>query len=359
METKPKKVLHILSSLNVGGAERFVIDLAIEQRQSLNLNSAILSFGHKNEPLVAECLNNNISVYFIQGSRLEKIQNFKRMIKEFDILHFHSPFTLQFTCYSPILCSKKTVIYTRHGAEPFNQIKWLVLHKLTKLIVNQVTFVSSEGQTVFNKVHRWNNKQQSVVDNGILLPKDNHQNIVKDKSSTIKLGSVARMVPLKNQICLLRALSIMPKNISKNFEAHFFGNGPCEDLLRSEAKALNLDSNVTFHGMLINREEIYKHIDVMIVTSEMEGLSIAILEAMARKIPVLATNVGGNPKLVKNNITGQLFEYNNHEMLSKQLIDIANSPENIIHWGEQAYSMVEKDYSLESVANKYMQLYLT
>jgi glycosyltransferase involved in cell wall biosynthesis len=356
MDSKPTSVLHILSSLNVGGAERFVIDLAIEQRQSLKLNSAILSFGNEDEPLVAECLKNNIPVYFVKGSRLEKIKAFRREITNYDILHFHSPFTLMFTCYSPVLCIRKTVIYTRHGAEPFNQLKWRVIHKVTKKIVNQITFVSNEGKTVFNQVNNWNNRPQAVVDNGILIPTENQQASYL-KGAKIKLGSVARMVPLKNQICLLRALSNLPTETSDFFEIHFFGNGPCEVLLREETKKLNLHSNVVFHGMLINREEIYKNMNVMVVTSEMEGLSIAILEAMARSIPVLATDVGGNPKLVKNNITGQLFEYDNDQMLSKQLIDIANTSQNIIDWGQNAYSMVKSHYSLESVAHKYMQLY--
>jgi len=355
---KPKSVLHILSSLNIGGAERFVIDLAIEQRQSLKLNSAILSFGKEDDVLVTECIKNNIPVHFVKGSRLEKIQTFKRVINAFDILHFHSPFTLLFTCYSPILCRRKKVIYTRHGAEPFNQFKWRVMHKITHSIVDQITFVSNEGQAVFGQVNGWQSKAQSVVDNGILIPRESHQQPVELQNSKIKLGSVARMVPLKNQICLLKAISSMPESLASKFEVHFFGNGPCEQLLKSAAAESAFPDNVYFHGMLVDREEIYKNIDVMVVTSEMEGLSIAILEAMARRIPVLATKVGGNPKLVHKSLTGQLFEYDNHELLSKQLIDLIASPEIINVWGEQAYLMVKNDYSLELVANKYMQLYL-
>jgi glycosyltransferase involved in cell wall biosynthesis len=354
---KPKSVLHILSSLNIGGAERFVIDLAIEQRQSLKLDSAILSFGEKDDVLVAECIKNNIPVHFVKGSRLDKIQTFKRVISGFDVLHFHSPFTLLFTCYSPILCRRKKVIYTRHGAEPFNQFKWRVMHKITHSIVDQITFVSKEGQAVFGQVHGWESKPQSVVDNGILIPKEHHRQPIEQQNLKIKLGSVARMVPLKNQICLLRAISLMPESLANKFEVHFFGNGPCEELLKSAAAENQLIDNTHFHGMLVDRENIYKYIDVMVVTSEMEGLSIAILEAMARRIPVLATKVGGNPKLVQSNVTGQLFNYNDDKELSRLLTDIAENPQLIEKWGNEAYQLVEQDYSLETVAQKYMKLY--
>ncbi|WP_426359512.1 glycosyltransferase family 4 protein [Pseudocolwellia sp. HL-MZ19] len=357
MTIKPKSVLHILSSLNIGGAERFVIDLAIEQRQSLKLNSAILSFGEEDDVLVAECIKNNIPVHFVKGSRLEKIQTFKRVVSEFDVLHFHSPFTLLFTCYSPILCRRKKVIYTRHGAEPFNQFKWRVMHKITHSIVDQITFVSNEGQTVFGQVNGWQSKPQSVVDNGILIPKENNRQALDQQNLKIKLGSVARMVPLKNQICLLKAISSMPEVLANKFEVHFFGNGPCEELLKSAAAESKLVDNTHFHGMLVDRENIYKHIDVMIVTSEMEGLSIAILEAMARSIPVLATKVGGNPKLVQSNVTGQLFNYDDDKELSRLLTDIAENPQLIEKWGSEAYQLVEQDYSLETVAQKYMMLY--
>jgi len=338
---KPKSVLHILSSLNIGGAERFVIDLAIEQRQSLKLNSAILSFGKEDDVLVAECIKNNIPVHFVKG----------------DVLHFHSPFTLLFTCYSPILCRRKKVIYTRHGAEPFNQFKWRVMHKITHSIVDQITFVSNEGQTVFGQVNGWQSKPQSVVDNGILIPKENHRQTLDQQNLKIKLGSVARMVPLKNQICLLKAISLMPEVLANKFQVHFFGNGPCAELLKSVAAESAFPDNVYFHGMLVDREEIYKYIDVMVVTSEMEGLSIAILEAMARRIPVLATKVGGNPKLVQSNVTGQLFNYNDDKELSRLLTDIAENPQLIEKWGSEAYQLVEQDYSLETVAQKYMKLY--
>ena len=354
---KPKSVLHILSSLNIGGAERFVIDLAIEQRQSLKLDSAILSFGEKDDVLVAECIKNNIPVHFVKGSRLDKIQTFKRAISGFDVLHFHSPFTLLFTCYSPILCRRKKVIYTRHGAEPFNQLKWRVMHKITHSIVDQITFVSNEGQAVFGQVHGWESKPQSVVDNGILIPKESHQQSLEQHNAKIKLGSVARMVPLKNQICLLKAISLMSESLANKFEVHFFGNGPCEELLKSAAAKSTFPDNIHFHGMLVDREEIYKHIDVMVVTSEMEGLSIAILEAMARHIPVLATKVGGNPKLVESNVTGQLFNYDDDKALSRLLTDIAEKPQLIEEWGNTAYQLVEQDYSLETVAQKYMKLY--
>ncbi len=354
---KPKSVLHILSSLNIGGAERFVIDLAIEQRQSLKLDSAILSFGEEDDVLVAECIKNNIPVHFVKGSRLEKIQTFKRVVSGFDVLHFHSPFTLLFTCYSPILCRRKKVIYTRHGAEPFNQFKWRVMHKITHSIVDQITFVSNEGQKVFNQVNGWQSKPQSVVDNGILIPRESYQQPVEQQNSKIKLGSVARMVPLKNQICLLKAISLMPEVLANKFEIHFFGNGPCEELLKSVAAESAFPDNVYFHGMLVDRENIYKYIDVMVVTSEMEGLSIAILEAMARHIPVLATKVGGNPKLVESNVTGQLFNYNDDKELSRLLTDIAENPQFIEKWGSEAYQLVKQDYSLETVAQKYMKLY--
>jgi glycosyltransferase involved in cell wall biosynthesis len=78
---------------------------------------------------------------------------------------------------------------------------------------------------------------------------------------------------------------------------------------------------------------------------------------MARRIPVLATKVGGNPKLVQSNVTGQLFNYNDDKELSRLLTDIAENPQLIEKWGSEAYQLVEQDYSLETVAQKYMKLY--
>ena len=79
------KVLHIVSSLNVGGAERFVIDLAIEQSSSLNLKPVILSMGDKKEPLEEEVIKANIPLLHATSTL-----DLKNIFKSYDVIHVHS-----------------------------------------------------------------------------------------------------------------------------------------------------------------------------------------------------------------------------------------------------------------------------
>ena len=96
----------------------------------------------------------------------------------------------------------------------------------------------------------------------------------------------------------------------------------------------------------------------MVVTSETEGLSIAILEAMAFGKPTIATSVGGNVRLVKDKETGMLFECNDDDRLAEILQLIVSKPELIRDWGEKARQLVARDFSLDKTAETYHRLYM-
>ena len=106
--------------------------------------------------------------------------------------------------------------------------------------------------------------------------------------------SVGRLVPLKGQQFLLEAIAALPETERQRISVQIFGDGPDRERLEAIAGNTLKDIPVVFHGNVMDREEIYRQIDVLAVTSRTEGLSLAIMEAMARQIPVIATAVGGN-----------------------------------------------------------------
>ena len=345
------KVAHIIGSLNVGGAERFVIDLSITQKQA-GLFPEVISLGTEGEPLIQVCEENGIKAHVFPGSLIYKFFRTALVLNRFDVIHIHSPFALKFIRLAvPFIRGK--IIYTRHGANPLPGEEWAKLHRAVKKHIHAVTFVSEESKMIFHENHQWLDVDSHVIDNGVIVAPVDKSRV----ESKLRIGSVGRMIPLKHQISLLQAVAVLPKELQAHIEVNFFGDGDCAELLKQYHQDHIKGVDVVFHGMVTERERIYSNIDLLVVTSETEGLSMVIIEAMANKIPVLATNVGGNPRLVKDDETGYLFEYDDVETLANLVSNLLNDDKQISTLGEQAYQYIKNTFSLDVTSQHYEKLY--
>jgi len=350
---QPLKICHLLSSLKIGGAERFVIDLTIQQIKN-GYDVTILSFGTITDELYSVAIKENIKVFLLNKRWYSKNITTYNLLKNFNILHIHSPVTLK-AILLPLLFVKKTkIVYTRHGEGKYNSSLWKVVHLVSQPFISSITFVSKNGQLVFNNIHGWKNKKQSVIENGISPPVFPQPPIYENK---LKLGSVGRMVDLKKQNHLIRAWSQLDNKVKKNIELHFIGDGECREKLEQLANKDPLVENIVFHGFMNERNEIQSLFDVLVVTSESEGLSIAILEAMIEKKAVIATNVGGTPSLVKDQNTGVLYPFGDIDTLSKAIEDYSKDSGLAKKHGTRAFKHVTENYSILASMEQYSKLY--
>tara|TARA_R110001592_G_scaffold111146_3_gene307978 strand:- start:1512 stop:2564 length:1053 start_codon:yes stop_codon:yes gene_type:complete len=345
-------IAHILSSLQVGGAERFVIDLCRSQKAQGD-NPMIISLGRPGEQLESECDTHGVRFFSTSRSSICKLIQVILRLRKMDIVHIHSPYALKFLQMA-VSYLKGKIIYTRHGSAPTIAEHWQKLHVKMQPFISVITFVSKEGMDNFQNLHRWQKTPCQVIDNGVLIKAIDFRS---DDSAKVRIGSVGRMIPLKNQLGLFKALTQLTQGVQKNIAVHFFGDGECLTQLK-DYRTKNLSNiNVNFHGMVNDRDDIYAKIDVLVVCSETEGLSMVIIEAMANKIPVIATNVGGNPQLVLDKKTGWLFEYNDNEKLAEIIAKIVEDKSILKPLAEQAFNYISANFSIASSAKKYAEIY--
>lgn len=347
------KVVHLISSLNVGGAERFVLDLIEQQREQL-ANIEILSFGELTDTLVDVALQKGIKVNIISNAsnifgQLKLIYTLNR----FDTIHLHSPRIIKTISVAIKLIGRKRLIYTRHGEADLSAKHWRKLHNDFHKFVDHMTFVSQESMDVFTQTYPWQDIAKEVVDNGVVIPAQ----VSKKEDAILKLGSVGRFVSLKNQICLLRAVALLPVSYQQRIHVHFFGDGECKDKLTAFSEQSLSDVNVKFHGMVQDRNFIYNAFDLLIVTSETEGLSLAIMEAMAFGLPVIATDVGGNSRLVKNVENGWLFSFNDEQLLASLVKNILDDISDYERFSVSARAYIAENFSIKTSAEKYLSIY--
>ncbi len=151
-------------------------------------------------------------------------------------------------------------------------------------------------------------------------------NFSKERSNKFRFGFVGGVSEHKGIRVLVRAFSKIKKD---NVILYIFGPYHLQ-YLEKLRKELNIDSRITFYGPFDNREisSVFSKIDVLLYPSIWyENQPIAILEALLAKIPVVASNLGGMAELVRDGITGLLFEAGNPEDLSQKMVSLINSPQ--------------------------------
>jgi sugar transferase (PEP-CTERM/EpsH1 system associated) len=172
------------------------------------------------------------------------------------------------------------------------------------------------------------------------------------------VGTVGRMVPIKDHGTLLRAVDGL---VQRCVDAHalLVGSGP--ELERTQQLAdtsPGLAGRVTFLGASEEIPELLNTMDVFALPSISEGMSNTLLEAMATGLPVIATAVGGNTEVIDHEKSGWLIRPRDHESLASLLTRLASREDLRQKYGAAARKRIVECFSLDRMLNNYAQLYL-
>jgi glycosyltransferase involved in cell wall biosynthesis len=135
------------------------------------------------------------------------------------------------------------------------------------------------------------------------------------------------------------------------------GDGPKRGEIESFAAEQGLTGAVIFAGIRHDVPRLLGAMDLFALPSLSEGLPLAVLEAMASRLPVVATNVGAMPQLVEEGLTGFLVEPKDDRALAERLARFRSDPGLARRIGEAARRKVEREYSLDSMLRRYADLY--
>jgi glycosyltransferase involved in cell wall biosynthesis len=143
----------------------------------------------------------------------------------------------------------------------------------------------------------------------------------------------------------------------KNYKLLFIGKGGLESQLKEEAESLGIMDNVKFLGFRDDVKEIYKILDIFVLPSLSEGLPLSLLEAVASKVPVIASKVGGIPEIIKDGINGFLIPPKNVPLLSEKIYYLLQNQEIAKQLAQEAYHNYLKNFEISIMVNKYENLF--
>lgn len=182
------------------------------------------------------------------------------------------------------------------------------------------------------------------------------------RPATELIGTIGNINPAKGFEYFIQAAGIIKK---QRPNARFIIVGAQLDTahqywqtLQHLVSKLNLQHCFIFTGFRENVAEILSMLDVFVLSSIFEACPIAVLEAMAMKVPVVATNVGGVSELVINTQAGLIVEPRNHQQLAKAVLNLLCKPkDDLEEMLAKAQNHVEKLFSLDIIAEKHKQIY--
>lgn len=176
-----------------------------------------------------------------------------------------------------------------------------------------------------------------------------------DKHTRV-ICSVGSLYPVKGHEYLIRALPKIVR-IYPNLVLVLIGRGEQETVLRQLSKALGVQEHIRFLGFRSDVATILTGIEIFVLPSLSEGLSIALLEAMAAGKPIVASRVGGNPEVVVDGKTGFLVDSRDPKALAERIVELLNDSKKSKELGESGRERVQNCFTIDKMVDSYGALY--
>lgn len=349
------RILHVITSLRTGGAEKLMVDLLPRLRDMGN-EVELLLFDGTRTPFYEELENSGIKIHSLSlgGNVYNPLNIFKlcKYLKKYDIIHTHNTACQYFIPLAKIIsCSKCKLYTTEHSTN--NRRRQYKLFKISdKFIYNKYhTLVSiSKKATETLKAFIGEKHNIATIENGVDISKFN--NISKPiLNKTFKIISmVAGFRVEKDQDTLIRAISLLPES----YKLWLIGDGERRQELESLVRSLSLENRVKFWGIRNDIPQLLEQTDIVVLSSHWEGLSLSSIEGMASGRPFIASDVNGLKEIV--NGSGILFPHGDGNTLA---IEIKSLCENSDRYKQVAALCQSKaiQYDINNMAEKYNNLY--
>jgi glycosyltransferase involved in cell wall biosynthesis len=357
------KVLHIINSLETGGAEKLIIDtLPLLKAKGIELELLVLK---KTNAIFEQKFlqEQHIPCHFLgEASVYSPMHIFKIIpyLKNYDLVHVHLFPCLYWVALAKFLSRSKTkLVFTEHSTQN-RRMKNVFFYPIDRFIYAKYQKIISISKKVDEYIKKSLNvgpAKFQLICNGIDLkaiklarPISKEQlTQKKNENRTIILQVSAFRVP-KNQNILIKALQYLPED----YIAIFVGDGPMINESKQLTADLNLSHRVVFLGLRTDVPSLLKTADVVVLSSHYEGLSLASIEGMASGKPFVASNVPGLTEVVQN--AGVLFEDNNHEQLASEIQKLMNDEVWYKNVAQKCYERAQT-YDIKHMIDQTVDLY--
>ena len=283
-----------------------------------------------------------------------------------DILHTHGFKENVLGTASRYLTGVKRSVQTVHGS-PESQSTWRAPRKKLTLLLNRVltgfcqdavVAVSQHLKTVLEP--RYPNKIvviRNFIDTSEIptIPTEHHNGRQSNALHTIAL--IGRCVPVKRIDLFIDTIARLRTDHMLEVEGVICGNGPLLDAMKQYAITKGVAKSIHFRGFVEDMEPEWASMDTLLMPSDHEGLPMTLLEALLRKVPVVAHNAGGIPEVLDHGNSGVLVDNHSAAGYADKLAQLIKQPEKAKQFAANGKNHVKKEFSKRENVRKYEALY--
>ena len=343
-----KKITFLIGSLGGGGAERVTVALADYFCES----------GYEVFFIVFSKVNNNyeinpkIKVDYLpentgKSAIFLRIKELKRILKNQEPDYVISlGLGYQYLILGNLLNKYKFILSERNAPQFF--YNWY--EKIyVKYSYKKVVFQTEDAKQYFGESLE---KKSKVIANPITSSIPDPYDGEREK----RIVAVNRLSQQKNIFMLLRAMKRV-LDVFPEYVLEIYGKGEQQEELEKYAKKLNISDNVQFMGQKANVQTYIVNASVFVSSSDFEGMSNSMLEAMAIGLPVVCTDcpIGGARMVIKNNINGILTPVGDDKIFANEIIELLKNPEKAKRLGKQARELREQ-LNVKKIAKEWEKL---
>ncbi|MEE0943882.1 MAG: glycosyltransferase [Clostridia bacterium] len=356
------KVMQVLTDTNIGGAGIWLLNfLEYYDREKLDVIVVIPTDSMLKARIEA------LDVKIIEAENIadksfskEGIITLKDIIEEEnpDVVHTHASLSARIAAKM----LKVPVINTRHCIEP----KKNGLVRMAYRIINRT--LSDRAVAVSEAVYRnlvedgMAADKVTVIYNGVpglKILADSEKARVRAElglEGSLAVGIVARLEPVKNHMLFLEAAAAVYE-LNDKFRFVIVGDGSMEQMLKAEVERRGLSDVVIFTGYLEDTTEVMNAIDINVLTSDREALSLSLIEGMSVGKPCITTDAGGTREVVENGKSGIVVPVGDAVNLTAAILRLASDPELMSEYAKEGMRIAKEKFLPSEMCYKLTVLY--
>jgi len=327
--TRPIRVLHVLHSLDTGGAERIVCDLARDRRDALTTGVICLDYrgrmadGARRLGIEVFCTDRRA------GLDLRQVGRIARLIDRFgaDVIHAHQYTPYFYAALAAAVRGFGRILFTEHGRHWPDVVstRRKCVNQLLRLRRDRITAVCEFAAEALRTRERIAGRDVRIIPNGVRCDRFDRPRrrgrlteLIGADADALICIQVGRFSPVKDHATSLQAFALARQ---EHRSAHLVlvGDGDQREQIEQLCGDLGLTGFVHLLGPRDDVPDLLAAADVFVLSSLSEAASLSILEAMSAGLSVVATDVGGNPQIVRHGRTGLLSGRGDRRALAANL----------------------------------------
>lgn len=366
------KIIHLISELKKGGAERLCLDICNELTNK-KANFLIIIFNNLNtyneltENLRINVINIKLKLSVFNKNKID-LDELNKFVNNFnpDIIHSHLFFA---ELVSQVINSNAVrICHVHDDIKQLNNLnlttffsKQSITNYYEKLFylknykLNKTVFLCISKDSMRIILKKIPNANCILFPNGINT--SNFKPIKRKLSSKINLISIGSFVPKKGHELLLETMFNLKKMSKIEFNLHLLGDGILKEKLIKKAAKLNILEDVKFHGIVSETEKYLHGSDIYVHSAKYEPFGLVIVEAMSTGLPVISTDGKGNSDIFNGN-NGILLSHRDPKKYALEILELVINKTKYFQLSGNSIKTAKK-YNITTYTEKLLKLYLT